>query len=313
MNQQPQIKLIAAFAAIYFIWGSTYLAIKFALEAIPPFIMMGTRSLAAGLILYFWSRARGDEKVKKENVIPVIIIGILFFLVGHGLLAWAQQKIPSGFAALLVASEPLCIAAIEAFLIRSEKTAFRTIIGVVCGFLGISILLAPGQKLGAHDTDFLSAFAVLLGTVSWSIGAVYSRVAKLPKAPALAAGLELVVGGFLLVVCGLLMGEGSRLQFETLSLRPILGLLYLIVFGSIIAFTAYVWLLSFTSATRVATHTYVNPVVAVLLGWALAGETMSVQTFAATIIIVISVYLVLGQKRERSPAPSSSFIQNAEA
>lgn len=298
MNHQPQIKLLAAFAAIYFIWGSTYLAIKYALEAIPPFIMMGTRSLAAGFILYLWSRARGDEKVKRENVIPIVIIGILFFLIGHGLLAWGQQRIASGFAALLVASEPLCIAVIEAFLIRDDKATSRTVIGLVCGFLGIGILLAPGQKLGAHDVDFLSASAILFGTVSWSIGAVYSRVAKLPKAPALAAGLELVVGGFLLVICGLFMGEGSRLQIDALSLRPILGLVYLIVFGSVIAFTAYVWLLSLTSATRVATHTYVNPVIAVLLGWAIAGEPMSLQTLVATIIIVISVYLVLGQKRE---------------
>ncbi|MCI0691995.1 EamA family transporter [candidate division KSB1 bacterium] len=313
MSQQSQIKLIAAFAAIYFIWGSTYLAIKYALEAIPPFIMMGTRSLAAGLILYLWSHTRGDEKVKKENVIPIVIIGILFFLVGHGLLAWGQQRIASGFAALLVASEPLCIAVIEAFLVRDDKAASRTIIGLICGFLGISILLAPGQELGAHDVDFLSAFAILLGTLSWSLGAVYSRVAKLPKAPALAAGLELLVGGFLLVICGLFMGEGSRLQIDALSLRSILGLVYLIVFGSVVAFTAYVWLLSFTSATRVATHTYVNPVIAVFLGWAVAGEPMSLQTFVATIIIVISVYLVLGKKREISPRLDTRFIRNAEA
>ncbi|MGH7596404.1 MAG: EamA family transporter [bacterium] len=313
MSQQPNAKLIAAFAAIYFIWGSTYLAIKYALEAIPPFVMMGTRSLAAGLILYLWSRTRGDEKVKKENIIPIVTIGVLFFLVGHGLLAWGQQKIASGFAALLVASEPLWIAVIEAFLVRDDKATSRTIIGLVCGFLGISILLAPGQKLGAHDMDFLSAFAILLGTLSWSLGAVYSRVAKLPKAPALAAGLELIVGGFLLVACGLFMGEGSRLQFEALSLRSILGLIYLIVFGSVITFTAYVWLLSLTSATRVATHTYVNPVIAVFLGWAVAGEPLSLQTFVATSIIVISVYLVLGQKREISPRLGPRFIRNVEA
>ncbi len=313
MSQQPQIKLIAAFAAIYFIWGSTYLAIKYALEAIPPFIMMGTRSLGAGLILYLWSRARGDEKVKRENIIPIVIIGILFFLVGHGLLAWGQQRIASGSAALLVASEPLWIAVVEAFLIRDDRATSRTIIGLVCGFLGISILLAPGQNLGAHDMDFLSAFAILLGTLSWAIGAVYSRVAKLPKAPALAAGLELVVGGFLLVTSGLLMGEGSRLQLEALPIRSVLGLMYLIVFGSVVAFTSYVWLLSLTSATRVATHTYVNPVIAVFLGWAIAGEPMSWQTFVATIIIVISVYLVLGQKRKMPPTLSPRFIRNVEA
>jgi len=311
MNKQMQIKLLAAFAAIYFIWGSTYLAIKYAIEGIPPFLMMGTRSLAAGLILYLWSRGRGDEKVKRENVIPIVVIGVLFFLVGHGLLAWGQQRIASGSAALLVASEPLWIAVIEAFMVRNDRATSRTIIGLVCGFLGISLLFAPWQKLGNHHVDSLSAFAILFGTLSWSLGAVYSRVAKLPKSPVLSAGLQLIVGGFLLVASGLLMGEGSRLQLDVLSLRSFLGLMYLIVFGSIITFTAYVWLLSMTSATRVATHTYVNPVIAVFLGWALAGESLSWQTFVATSIIVISVYLVLGRtKKEISPSANPSLTRN---
>jgi drug/metabolite transporter (DMT)-like permease len=312
MNKQMQIKLLAAFAAIYFIWGSTYLAIKYAIEAIPPFLMMGTRSLAAGVILYLWSRGRGDGKIKRENVIPIVIIGMLFFLVGHGSLAWAQQKIPSGLAALLVVSEPLWIAVIEAFMVRGHRATSRMIIGLVCGFLGISLLFAPWQKLDNHHVDSLSAFAILLGTLSWSIGAVYSRVAKLPKSPALSAGLELIVGGFLLVASGLLLGEGGQLRLETLTLRPILGLMYLIFFGSVITFTAYVWLLSITSATRVATHTYVNPVIAVFLGWAIAGEPLSLQTFVATLIIVISVYLVLGRaQKEISINTNPSLIRNA--
>lgn len=297
MSQQSRLKLIAAFAAIYFIWGSTYLAIKYALAGIPPFLLMGTRSLVAGAILYLWSRARGDEKVKKEHVIPIVIIGTLFFLVGHGLLAWGQQSIASGSAALLVTTEPLWIAAVEALIISNDRATSRTIIGLICGLLGIGILLAPGQKLDLHGMDFLSAIAILLGTLSWAVGAVYSRVAKLPKAPARAAGLELIVGGVLLVTSGLSMGEGSRIHFEALPLQSVFGLMYLIVLGSVIAFTSYVWLLSVTTATRVATHTYVNPVIAVFLGWALAGEPLSLQTFVATMIIVLSVYLVLGQKQ----------------
>jgi drug/metabolite transporter (DMT)-like permease len=312
MNKHIPFKLLAAFAAIYFIWGSTYLAIKYAIEGIPPFLMMGTRSLAAGLILYLWSRGRGDAKVKRENVIPIVIIGVLFFLVGHGLLAWGQQRISSGSAALLVTTEPLWIAVIEAFLVKGDRATSRTIIGLICGFVGISLLLAPWEKLGHHHVDSLSAFAILFATLSWSLGAVYSRVARLPKSPALAAGLELIVGGFLLVACGLLMGEGSRLQLEAISLRSVLGLLYLIVFGSVITFTAYVWLLSITSATRVATHTYVNPVIAVFLGWAIAGEPLSLQTFVATSIIVIAVYLVLGRTRtKRLQEPGPSLRRNA--
>lgn len=299
MNQHTQFKLFAAFAAIYFIWGSTYLAIKYALTALPPLLMMGTRSLAAGFILYLWSRTRGAGSVKRENLLPLMTIAILFFLVGHGLLAWGQQRIASGSAALLVASEPLWIALLEAFLVREDKASLRAIIGMACGLSGLGLLLAPGQHFSTAHLDLGGAFAILVGTLSWSIGAVYSRVAKLPSAPGLVAGLQLMVGGFLLIVTGLLLGEGGRLQIAALSLRPLLSWLYLVVFGSVIAFTAYVWLLRVTSARRVATHTYVNPLIAVFLGWALAGEPVSLQTFAATIVIVLSVYLVLGQNRER--------------
>ena len=292
---------MAALAAIYVIWGSTYLAIKYALESFPPFLMMGARSLAAGLILYLWSRSRGEERARKEHVVPIVVIGVLFFLVGHGLLAWAQQKVPSGLAALLVASEPLWIAVIEAFLIRDDKATSRTIFGLILGFAGLSLLFAPGDKLGSQHLDSLSVFAVLLGTISWSLGAVYSRMAKLPRSPILSAGLELIVGGFLLVACGLFFGEGEQLRWSAVTPRSILGLVYLILFGSVITFTAYVWLLSITSATRVATHTYVNPVIAVFLGWAVASEALSLQIFLVTIIIVISVYLVLGQKKRALP------------
>jgi len=309
-DKSVQLKLLAAFAAIYGIWGSTFIAIKYAVAAIPPFLMMGIRSLAAGLILYLWSRGRGDEKVKKEHVIPIVIIGTLFFLVGHGLLAWGQQKVPSGLAALLCASQPLWIAAIESFMVKDHKATPKTIFGLVIGFFGISLLFAPWEKLGNNHIDFLSAFAILLGALSWSGGAVYSRVAKLPKSPILSAGLELIVGGFLLVACGWLIGEGGQLRLDALPLRSILGLLYLILFGSIITFTAYIWLLSITSATRVATHAYVNPVIAVFLGWAIAGESLSLQIFVATIIIVISVYLVLGRaRREISPSRITHHVK----
>lgn len=310
-EKSTPLKLLAAFAAIYGIWGSTFIAIKYAVAAIPPFLMMGIRSLAAGIILYLWSRGRGDEKAKREHVIPLVIIGTLFFLVGHGLLAWGQQKVPSGLAALLCASQPLWIATIESFLVKDHQAAPKTIFGLVIGFLGISLLFAPWEKLGNHHVDSLSAFAILLGALSWSGGAVYSRVAKLPKSPFLSAGLELIVGGFLLIACGLLMGEGGQLQLHELPLRSILGLLYLIIFGSVITFTAYIWLLSITSATRVGTHSYVNPVIAVFLGWAIAGETLSLQIFMATIIIVIAVYLILGRTSKKiSPSANPGLVRN---
>lgn len=294
-NHQEQFKFIAAFAAIYIIWGSTYLAIKFALETIPPFLMMGIRSASAGIILYLWNRSRGTEQVKKEHWLAIVIIAIAFFLVGHGLLAWGQKKVPSGLAALLVASEPLWIATIESLLVRDFKVTPRTVTGLVLGFIGISLLITPWEELGTNHVDTIPALVIVLGALSWSGGAVYSRVAKLPKSPILAAGLELIVGGLLLIAGGLLMGEGKQLLMNEITTRSLFGLGYLILFGSVITFTAYVWLLSVTSATRISTHSYVNPVIAVFLGWAIAGESLSLHIIVPTVIVVISVYLVLRQ------------------
>jgi drug/metabolite transporter (DMT)-like permease len=287
------LKTILAFFAIYFIWSSTYLAIKYAVETIPPFLMMGTRSIVAGAILFLWSRFRGDEGVRKEHLPSLLIIGALFFLIGHGALAWAQQKVPSGFAALLVASEPMWIAIIESLAIRNFKIGFAGVAGLALGFVGMIVLIAPGKTLGSDQMDLLGTAAILIGTISWSTGAVYLRVAKLPKSSTLTAAMELIIGSILLYATGFASGEVSQVMSNSISLRSILALGYLILFGSIVAFTAYVWLLGKTSATRVATHTYVNPVIAVIIGWAVAQEPFSANTFIATAIITVSVYLVL--------------------
>jgi drug/metabolite transporter (DMT)-like permease len=289
-------KLILAFAATYFIWGSTYLAIKYAVETIPPFLMMGTRSLVAGSILYAWSRYREDQPVQREHWRSLFIIGVAFFLVGHGLLAWAQKSVPSGLAALIVASEPMWIGLIETLAIRGFKLGMFGAIGLGLGFGGIVWLIAPTKGLGAHRVDLMGSAAILLATLSWSGGAVYQRVARLPRSPILTAGLELVIGGAFLVSSGLFLGEFETVRAHAVSLRSLLSLAYLIVGGSLVAFTAYVWLLTVTTATRVATHTYVNPVIAIVLGWAVASEPISFTTIFASIVIIASVYLVLNDR-----------------
>lgn len=286
-------KALLAFFAIYFIWGSTYLAIKYAVETIPPFFMMGTRSVVAGTILFFWSRLRGDENVRKEHWPSLLIVGTLFFLVGHGALAWAQQKVPSGLAALLVASEPLWIALIEFSAIRNFRIGTGGVIGLILGFIGILVLIVPGTTLGSGQADNIGTAAILLATISWSSGAVYLRVARLPKSSLLAAGMELIIGGLLLYFAAFASGEGAHFASHSVSLRSLVALAYLILFGSVVAFTAYVWLLSQTSATRVSTHTYVNPMIAVILGWAIAQEALTANTVIAAVIIMVSVYLVL--------------------
>ena len=291
------IKTLLAYGAIYIIWGSTYLGIKYALQTIPPFFMMGIRSLSAGAILYLWSRSRGDDPVKREHWPALIIIGTLFFLIGHGLLGWAQQKVPSGLAALLVASEPLWIVTIESFVLRDARVRLKGIAGLILGFAGVVLLITSWKGLGTPQGGEAGALLILLGALSWSIGAVYSRVALLPRSPALAAGLELIVGGALLIALGFMFGEANELQ--PVSLRSLLSLAYLALFGSVVTFSAYVWLLSLTSATRVSTHAYVNPVIAVLLGWTVAGEQLNIQIIIAAAIIVVSVYLVLKDQLEK--------------
>ena len=289
MGQQSKGRVLAAYAAVFVIWGSTYLAIRYAIETIPPFLMMGVRSILAGSILLFWTRKSGT-RVAGEQWVPLVIVAVLFFVLGHGLLAWAQKSVASGLAAVLIASDPLWIALIESFVIKEFRLRSRQIIGLIIGFAGIVLLFLPGQVM---RMDTMGAAMILLSAISWSIGAVYSRVTNIPKVAALASGIELILGGLFLVLIALLLGEFQSFHLSDVSLRSFLALSYLVIFGSVVTFTAYVWLLGVTSATRVATHTYVNPVIAVFLGWALAGEQLTLMMMIASAVILLSVYLVL--------------------
>lgn len=294
------LKSLFAFGAIYIIWGSTYLAIRYAVESIPPFMMIGIRSLSAGIILYFISRFKSKEKIKRENILPLFTIGAMFFLFGHGLLAWAQQFVPSGMSAVLVASEPLWVIGIEWLFLRDTRVKSRGIFGLVLGFGGIVYLISATTGVSTSNNDFLGSAFIVAGALSWGGGAVYSRVAKIPRSPMLSSGLELIFGGVLVLIASFILGEPAQFQLNQVTLKSLFGLLYLIVFGSVIAFSAYVWLLGHTSVTRISTHTYVNPVVAVFLGWLIANEQITTALLIATVIIIISVYFVLyDQYKER--------------
>ena len=292
MNKK-NIKIILAFGAIYIIWGSTYLATRFAIEAIPPLLMVGTRSLTAGIILYFLSRKMTNEKLKYDNLLPLFLLGAMFFLVGHGLLAWAQQYVPSGIAALLVTPEPLLIFGLEWFFLKDTRIKLKGILGLLLGLIGVVFLIVSTSSAADSNNDLLASILIILGTISWGGGAVYSRTANIPKSPMLSSGMELIFGGLLVLAVGFITGETSQFHFDQVTLKSFLGLLYLIIFGSVIAFGSYVWLLKQTSATRISTHTFVNPVIAVLLGWLFANEQITFELLAAAVVIIISVYLVL--------------------
>lgn len=297
-----RLLMLAAFGAVYVIWGSTYLGIKYAIETLPPFLMAGARFLIAGAVLYGLARLGfGDAEQRSERVRPAhwraaAVIGALLFLFGNGGVTWAEEHITSSLAALLVASEPLWIVLLAWLLPGGgSRPNAKVWLGLALGFVGVWLLVSAGASAtgGAHGgTNILGAAAVLGAAFAWAVGSIYSLRAPLPRSPLLSSGMQMLAGGSLLLLLGVLTGELGRLDFHSVSTRSILAFLYLTVFGSIVAFTAYSWLLHNASPARVSTYAYVNPAVAVLLGWALAGEAMTTGSLVAAGIIVASVALI---------------------
>ncbi len=296
----------AAFAAIYVIWGSTYLAIRYAVETLPPLFMMGTRHLAAGFVLYAGMRSRGAARPEARHWLGALVAGSLLFLGGHGTLAWAEQSVPSGLAALLSATLPFWMLALGRIGRKEAKAggpslSGRALAGLLIGLAGVALLLGPDVLHETRHADLMGSAVVLLGTLFWAAGSIYGRTARMPASPALSAAMQMVVGGGVLLFAGLLVGEGSRLSLEAVTLRSALSLAYLIAFGSLVAFTAYIWLLSRPagSPARVSTFAYVNPVIAVLLGWVLAGEPIGWRTLVAAAVILSGVALVTTRQPKR--------------
>jgi len=302
-----QAKLVAAFAAVYVLWGSTYLAIRFGVETIPPFLMAGTRHLTAGLLLYLWLHLRGGPRPDARHWRTAIFIGGLMLLGGNGLVTWAERRVPSGLAALIVASVPLWMALLDGVQKR-RRPRLPVVAGLLIGLAGLLVLVAPGNFAGKGRVDPLGAGALLLAALSWTAGSLYSRHARLPKSILTATAMEMIGGGVLLWIAGLFFGEGSRLDLAAVSARSFLSLGYLIVFGSLIGFSAYVWLLHATTPARVSTYAYVNPIVAVLLGWALAGEAVTLRVALATVGIVASVVLIIRYGGARAGAQNRKEI-----
>ena len=288
-SRGENIKLALAFTAIYVIWGSTYLAIRFAVETIPPLVTAGLRHTVAGGILLAWAWARGFRP-KREHWISGLVIGALFFLVGHGTLHWAEQYVGSGLAALLIATEPMFILLL-AWSMGQQRISRISALGLGLGVVGVAILTGP--ELSAKGSSLLGLLAVLLlGSLSWAAGVVISPKVKLPQDALARTAVPLVCGAAMLLIAAGVTGEFHRMQWASVSLKSVLGLAYLIVFGSVVAFTAYTWLLQQCPAALVATHTYANPVVAVLLGWLLASEPVTLRLVIASVAILGAIVLI---------------------
>lgn len=293
--------MIVAFAAVYVLWGSTYLGIRFALETLPPFLMAGARFLIAGVILYGWARAQGIPRPKPVHWRSAAIVGGLLLAVGNGGVVFAEQRVPSSLVALLIAGTPLWMTMLDWLVGGAVRPSLQVAIGLVAGLFGVVILIGPGTLAGAGGVDPVGGAVVLLASFSWASGSLYSRRAPLPDSPILATGMEMLSGGVLLFAAGVLFGELGQLDPSRISLRSMLAVAYLIVAGSLVGFTAYIWLLRNTTPARATTYAYVNPVVAVILGWAFADEPVTVRMAIAGAVIVGALVLITrARARERS-------------
>ncbi|HVI09373.1 MAG TPA: EamA family transporter [Candidatus Binatia bacterium] len=296
------LKLVLAFIAIYIIWGSTFLAIRYAVQTIPPLVTAGLRHSVAGTILFAWAWLRGFRPTRRQWVAGAVQ-GALFFYCSHGLLHWAERYVESGMAALLMATEAIFIL-LFGWVLGQEKINRYSGVGVMLGIAGVALL--TGAELGMKGSSMIGVAAILISSVAWSVGVVLAPRLKLPDDALGRTALPTLCGAAMLLVTAYFTGEIHRTHWEQISLRSALGLGYLIVFGSVIAFTAYVWLLQRVPPTLVATHTYVNPVVAVLLGWLLAGEVLNLRIVLASTVILAAIVLVRrGERAGQSLAPGA--------
>ncbi len=296
-------ELVIAFGLIYLIWGSTYLAIRFAVETLPPFLMAGVRFLVSGALLYVWMRARGAERPTLRYWRSTAIVFGLLLLGGNGGVVWAEQVVPSGITALMIATVPLWMVLIHWMSPGGERPSTRVWIGVVIGFFGIVLLVNPFASSNSFRVDPVGAAILCFATISWSFGSIYSRNAPMPPESLLATAMEMLTGGAMLALMGTVIGEWSRLNLADASFKSLVSVLYLIVFGSLVAFSAYTWLLKNASPARVSTYAYVNPVIAVFLGWALADEVLNSRIFVAAAVIILAVILITTY---RDKLPSST-------
>jgi drug/metabolite transporter (DMT)-like permease len=297
MPEKPSaLRLAAGLGAVYVVWGSTYLAIRFAIESLPPFLMAGARFVVAGALLYAWARATGAARPTRANWRAAAIVGGCLLLVGNGGVVWSEQRVESGIAALLVTVVPLWLVLLDWLRPGGRRPGWRVTVGLLLGFAGVTLLVRPGASGGAIDP--LGAGVLLVASFSWAWGSLASRRLPLPRSPLLTTGMEMLAGGALLLVASLLAGEPAAFDPSAVTGRSLLALGYLVAFGSLVGFTAYIWLLRVAPPALVGTYAYVNPVVAVFLGWAFAGEPLTARTLVAAAVIVTGVAVITARRTQ---------------
>jgi drug/metabolite transporter (DMT)-like permease len=297
-SKVPRGLILAAFAAVYLIWGSTYLGIRFAVETLPPFLMGGARFLISGMILYTWLRTTGTPAPSKVNWRRAAIAGALLLGVGNGGVNWAEQKVPSGLTALIIAGTPVWFALFDWLRPGGTRPTRQTALGIIVGFAGVLMLVGSRSALRAGASDAAGVVALVCASIAWASGSLYTKYASRPESPLMTAAQQMLAGGAILLIAGLLMGEASVFAWSRVSVRSLAAFAYLTFVGSLVGFSAYAWLLKATTPARASTYAYVNPVIAVFLGWAIGGETLTGRMIVAAGVIVLGVVIITTRRTQ---------------
>lgn len=302
----PTWKILLAFSMIYFVWGSTFLFIRVGVREVPPFLLAAVRFFTAGAVLYAWLRLKGTAAPKQREWLAASGLGALIFVLDYGSLFWAEQRVPSGVTAVVLATIPVFIALLEIIFLRTQKLTFRLGFALFVGICGVAVLVNRSFSLGEAPIDRVGAIALLVASFTWSIATILTRRVPLPASKAMSAAAQMLTGGTLLFVLAAMTGEFKGFRVQAVSGKAWFALVYLIIAGSIIGFTAYVWLLHYESPTKVGTYAYVNPVVAVALGYFVGGESVGSRTLLGTLLVLVSVVTITTTKKSAEKAPSST-------
>jgi drug/metabolite transporter (DMT)-like permease len=305
-------KTVLAFAIIYLVWGSTFLAIRVGVREVPPFLLAGMRFFVAGLVLYAWMRARGTPSPTSREWAAASLLALLIFVLDYGLLFWAEKRVPSGIAAVMLATIPAFMALAEILLLRTQRLTLRLGFALVVGIAGVGVLVSRSASFGERPIDTAGAIALVVAAISWSLASALTRKLTLPESKVMSSGAQMLAGGILLTLTAAMLGEFRGFHLQAVSSRAWLALSYLIVAGSIVGFTAYVWLIHHESPTKVGTYAYVNPVVAVLVGYFLGGEALGARTLLGTLLVLVSVIVITTTPKEVMSARPTQEPELAE-
>jgi drug/metabolite transporter (DMT)-like permease len=288
----PSWKILLAFSIIYFVWGSTFLAIRLGVREVPPFLLAALRFLVAGLVLYGWMRLKGTPAPSRREWAAACLLGSLIFLVDYGCVFWAEQRVPSGITAVVLASIPVFITLLEIIFLRTQRLTFRLGLALLVGVCGVAVLMSHSMSLGEIPINRAGAAALLVAAFSWAVATILTRRLQLPASKPMSAAAQMLLGGVQLLILAALSGEFAGFRAQAVSWTAWLALIYLIIAGSIVGFTAYIWLLHYESPTKVGTYAYVNPVVAVVVGHFVGGEVVGPRTLLGTLFVLVSVITI---------------------